>query len=81
MIEVYVNGNKNIVCASYGEKIGNPVIFSSKYYQNLINLKGDKGGKIIVNSNLEDTLCYEVKDFKELMDVDTVKDLENLENQ
>ncbi|SHH86363.1 nucleotidyltransferase family protein [Clostridium grantii] len=78
MIEVYTKGNKNIVCASFHGKMGNPVIFSSKYYKDLIDLKGDRGGKIIVNNNLEDTLCYEVKNFKELIDVDTAEDLENL---
>lgn len=52
-----------------GTRPGNPVIFDIKYKENLLNLKGDTGGREIVKSHLDDVL-YVKADERELIDID-----------
>lgn len=78
MVELYETSNKGIVCASYESKFGNPVIFSAKYKEALLRISGDVGGRIIIQSNLDDVVTYEVWDEVELLDIDSVNDLEYL---
>ena len=49
---------------------GNPCIFSRKYYSDLMKLTGDRGGKRVLKAHLEDVVLYEIKNEKELTDVD-----------
>lgn len=57
---------------SINDKTGNPCIFSRKYYQELQEITGDKGGKQIINRHPEDVAYLEIEDAKELVDVDTL---------
>ena len=49
--------------------IGNPVIFSSKYFPELLELTGDRGGKKVLLRHAEDAALLEA-DEKELTDLD-----------
>lgn len=60
---------QGIAACACGDSIGNPVIFSKVYYEQLKQLTGDRGGKKIVLRNLEDTLLYQIPE-KELEDID-----------
>ena len=53
--------------------MGNPCIFSKKYYEDLLSLEGDKGGKRVIMKHLEDTCIYEVNDAREFEDIDYCK--------
>lgn len=64
---------KGIAACACGGIIGNPVIFSGKYYADLSSLRGDRGGKKIVMQHLDDTLLLPVEE-KELRDVDVPAD-------
>lgn len=70
LIEDFVHSQKGMAFASYGETIGNPSIFSRKYFNELASLKGDRGGKKIARMHPEDILLVQVKDKKELEDID-----------
>lgn len=59
-----------IAAASNGGQIGNPVIFSSAYYDELMQLHGDVGGKKVLLRHLDDTALCPVPD-EELKDIDT----------
>ena len=45
LIHVFLNTSKGIACVSCQGKMGNPCIFDRKYYNELLSLEGDKGGK------------------------------------
>lgn len=55
-----------------------PVIFSGKYKESLLIIKGDKGGKSIIKLDEEIEKIY-FKDSYEFIDIDTQEDLKYLE--
>lgn len=63
--------NYGIVAASWEGKIGNPVIFASKYYGELKRLEGDSGGKKVLYRHMDDTGLCEIPKL-ELTDFDTI---------
>lgn len=70
LVKTFLDSKRGIACVSYQEKLGNPCIFKKKYYEELLALEGDKGGKKIIMKHLEDTQIYEVKEERELKDID-----------
>ena len=77
LIRAFLDSKKAAACVSYQEKMGNPCIFARKYYDELLALEGDKGGKKVLMRHLEDTCIYEVKDARELKDIDYCRQTEN----
>lgn len=71
LIDNFINGEKGIVCVGFGDKKGNPVIFSKKYINELLSLEGDTGGKIILKRHLDDLKIVEINNEIELVDIDT----------
>ncbi|MSS62892.1 nucleotidyltransferase family protein [Velocimicrobium porci] len=67
---VFENENNRLLCAGYQGKMGNPCIIGKEYFNELMNLQGDKGGKRILLEHQEDVLILEVEEI-ELIDVDT----------
>lgn len=67
-----------ILCPYYNGDRGNPVIFGKSYEKELMALKGDEGGKQIIRQYPERVIRYEVGDGKELLDIDTQQDLNQL---
>ena len=58
---------------------GNPVIFGKDYFNTLVNLVGDNGGKKILEEN-RDVIYYNTNSEGFYFDVDTKKDLTKLKN-
>lgn len=79
-ITAYQKSGKGIGCLSYKGRKGNPVIFSRKYEKELLKLEGDIGGKRIMKEHLEDVFFYEIKEEKELEDIDYFIDIKKLSN-
>lgn len=73
LIQTFLDSGKEIACISCQGKMGNPCIFSKKYYEELLSLEGDKGGKRVIMKHLKDTCIYEVNDARELEDIDYCK--------
>lgn len=73
-LKAYVSSGKGIGCMVSGERLGNPVMFSSQYYKELYALEGDKGGKQVVSQHLDDLFKYSASG-KELFDIDRREDL------
>lgn len=71
LINEFLKGDKGIVAVGKDKVIGNPTIFSAKYIRELLTLKGDVGGKKIINQHLDDLKVIQVDDEKELIDIDT----------
>ena len=75
LIQLFLASGKGIACVSCGGKLGNPCIFSQKYYPELLELTGDTGGKHVITAHREDTALLPVEDSRELTDVDCRKNL------
>lgn len=52
----------------------NPVIFPQRYFDELKQLEGDTGGRVLFTRYPDNVVCYET-DPNELKDIDTRKDL------
>lgn len=62
----------------YGQRAGNPTLFSSRLVPELMCIKGDEGGSRVIK-NHECKKVF-VKNEYELFDVDTIEDLKILES-
>ncbi len=68
-VEAYHRSHQKIGICAYENRMGNPVIFSRLYYEELRMMSGDKGGKQVVVKHLEDTFLFQVEE-RELEDID-----------
>ena len=71
------NPNK-IIASNYGARIGVPAIFPKNYFNQLLNLKGDKGASLFLNNHLSETI--KMPPFN-LVDIDTKEDYQKLINK
>ena len=69
-----------IVRPKYGECVGAPVYFPSRFFPELMTLPQGKGGGFVAQKNSEQVCFIPVRNPYELKDIDTVSDLEMLEN-
>ena len=67
LITILKTSGKGIACE---RKLGNPCIFTKKYYDSLLSINGDKGGKAVITAHRDDTAVLKVNDVKELTDMD-----------
>jgi len=65
------NSSKSIIRATSKNKPGNPVLFSSNFYQELAQLKGDSGAKKIIIANQQSVLDIALPGNIALIDLDT----------
>ncbi len=72
LVGVFLREGKGIACVEYDGKTGNPCIFSKKYFEELMKLSGDVGGKRVVVAHREDVAVMRVEDGREMVDVDVV---------
>ena len=66
----------NIVLPTYNNRIGNPVGFGSSFYDALIQLSGDTGGKGIVQKNPRAITQCAVDDSAIFFDIDSKEDIQ-----
>ncbi|MBS5967418.1 MAG: NTP transferase domain-containing protein [Finegoldia magna] len=72
---------KDKICQlKFKDKVGNPVIFSNKFFNQLLSLKYDEKGSIVKNKNLNDVKYVDADFERELMDIDTNDDYERILN-
>lgn len=70
------NGRKGIVAAARGSLKAPPVLFARSHFAELSKLRGDEGAKSVVERHPNAVSIVRVKSTRELMDVDSVVDLE-----
>lgn len=70
LIQLWEESSCGIATASHEDWIGNPVIFDTKYLDELKRLTGDVGGKKVLRRHMDDTVLCEVPEC-ELEDLDT----------
>ena len=69
-------GKDKIIIPKYNGKNGSPVIFGSDFYDGLIRLEGDSGGKQIISLHKKNIEYIEIKNSIEGFDIDTKEDYE-----
>lgn len=70
LIQCFVDGKAGIACIACDGKTGNPCLFHRTYYEELMSLRGDTGGKKIIRAHEEDVFVLEIKNAQELVDID-----------
>ena len=71
--------SQNTISAPFFDgKRGNPVIWSNSYYKKLSQLKGDTGGKSIIDEFERNILYHKTASKNYFLDIDTKKDYEKL---
>lgn len=71
LLRKFLVSEKGIACLCAEGRPGNPCIFSKAYYQELLSLTGDTGGKRVVLMHWNDTLQVPVSDSSQLEDMDS----------
>jgi molybdenum cofactor cytidylyltransferase len=78
LLTEYNKSDRQICVPAFQGRRGNPAIFGSFFFKQLINISGDKGGRQIIQDNPEDVLVLPIKDPKALFDIDNPEDLKKL---
>jgi molybdenum cofactor cytidylyltransferase len=73
LVEAFIANNKGIIIPVYQGRWGNPVIFAIRYKDELLNLKGDVGGREIIKRHPDDALEVAVNSEGVLLDIDTIE--------
>lgn len=66
--------NAQLGCVCCDTHMGNPAWFSSAYFSQLKSLKGDAGGRKILNQHPGQVRLYQVENPEELKDIDIQED-------
>ncbi len=75
LIKTSEENPSKIIASNYIDKIGVPAVFPKEYFQQLLNLKADKGAKDFLNNHQSKTI--KLKPFN-LIDIDTIEDYKKL---
>lgn len=70
LMQGWKDSQKGIGCLCNMGELGNPAVFSGRYREELLRLKGDVGGKRIIRQHIDDLYLHEVIDGLELVDID-----------
>jgi len=70
LITGYYGSGKDLGCLVNGDRRGNPCVFDRKYMEELLQLKGDNGGRKVRDKYIEKCFQLQVKNAKELDDID-----------
>ena len=75
----FFRANDNLICAlGHHGRRGNPCVFPKVFYDELLSLKGDAGGSIVIKNNEDKFKLYDIENEKELFDIDTKDDLNKI---
>jgi molybdenum cofactor cytidylyltransferase len=74
LILAFDQGKEGIIIPSFQGRRGHPVIFHWRYRKELLNLKGDVGGRSIIKRHPEDIRVVPVKSEGVVKDIDTWQD-------
>ena len=77
LIHAFEKRERGIIVPSFQGRRGHPVIFHRRYKKELLDLKGDVGGRSIIERHPEDVGLVPVKSRGVVKDVDTWQDYKN----
>ena len=71
LIRAFDQGKEGIIIPSFQGRHGHPVIFHRRYKRELLNLKGDVGGRSIIERHPGDIRVVPIKSVGVVKDIDT----------
>ena len=74
LIEAFTGTGALAAAPLYKGRRGNPVLFSSVLKDELLDLKGDTGGRVILDRLKEGIVWVEIEDGQASLDMDTLED-------
>lgn len=74
LIREFYKHNKGIVVPTYQGRRGHPIIFAARYKEGLLKLKGDIGGRELIEDNPNDVLEIAVDSEGVIADINTLND-------
>jgi molybdenum cofactor cytidylyltransferase len=80
LLDNFRGSGKDICVPVYKGKRGNPTIFTRALYDHLMAIDGDIGARDVIRANPERVLHIEIDDPLCFFDIDSQKDLENLQS-
>ena len=80
IVNTWKNAPEKIVGACHDGVRGNPNLFPSRFFEELLNLNEDHGGNTVIRNHPDDFLGVEVEQ-KELTDCDTPQALEEIKKE
>lgn len=75
LLESFWSSDRDICVPVHRGRRGNPALFSSRFYDRLLHLRGDQGAREIIEENPEQVLRVEIGDPRCLLDIDREEDL------
>lgn len=73
LINMTIEQQKIGGCITWKDTLGNPVIFSKRLKEELLELKEDQGGKKVLKKYLDEICKVEASSEEELVDKDTIE--------
>ena len=74
LIRTFAQGKGGVIVPSFRGRRGHPVIFHKRYRKELLNLKGDVGGKSVLERYPKDVIIVPVKSEGVVKDINTWQD-------
>jgi molybdenum cofactor cytidylyltransferase len=74
LIRTFAQGKGRIIVPSFRGRRGHPVIFHKRYRKELLNLKGDVGGKSVLERYPKNVIIVPVKSEGVVKDINTWQD-------
>jgi molybdenum cofactor cytidylyltransferase len=74
MLKAFTPGKREIVVPFYKDKQGNPVLFDNYWRDELLELSGDVGGRVLIKAHPERIKRVKVSDESIFLDIDREKD-------
>jgi len=74
MLKAFTPGKKEIVVPFYKDKQGNPVLFDNYWRDELLELSGDVGGRVLIKAHPEKLKRVNILDETILFDIDQEED-------
>ena len=71
LTHAFATSGKGIIIPTLDGEVHMPILFSSKYREDLQRVHGEKGGFEIISGNKEDIHWYHVEDQMDVCDIDT----------
>jgi len=78
LIEKFRTGSAWIVAPSFNREPRNPVLFRRNLFSELLQLSGDRGGRVLIEKHRNKTALVEWKDETPFLDIDGHEDYERL---
>jgi molybdenum cofactor cytidylyltransferase len=80
LLDQFWFSDKDICVPVHRGKRGNPTIFSQKFYSQLLKIKGDRGGRNIIEGHPDRVLEVAIDNLECFFDIDTLKDFEKIKD-